>query len=285
MKLAGAPISWGVCEVPDWGLQLSAERVLGEMEALGLGATEAGPPGFLPRSAAHALSLLRRHRLTLVGGFVTAVLHDPALRGAELASVERQAWSLSDLGAEVLVLAPATGATGYSGGADIDDAAWRLLFASLDDVARIASRHGMTLAVHPHWGTVIERASHVDRFLRDCGHGLCLDTGHLALGGADPADVARRAGDRVRHVHLKDVDAELARCVRDGALDYAAGVRRGLYRVLGTGSAGIDRVMDLLRRGGYGGWYVLEQDVMLDAAPEGAPADVTRSAEFVRAHA
>lgn len=27
-RLAGAPISWGVCEVPGWGLQLSPDRVL-----------------------------------------------------------------------------------------------------------------------------------------------------------------------------------------------------------------------------------------------------------------
>jgi len=28
VKIAGAPISWGVCEVPGWGYQLTPERVL-----------------------------------------------------------------------------------------------------------------------------------------------------------------------------------------------------------------------------------------------------------------
>ena len=27
-RIAGAPISWGVCEVPGWGYQLTPERVL-----------------------------------------------------------------------------------------------------------------------------------------------------------------------------------------------------------------------------------------------------------------
>ena len=76
VKLAGAPISWGVCEVPGWGLQLSPQRVFNEMQDLGLVATEAGPPGFLPADAYAARSLLRMHHLGLVGGFVTAVLHD-----------------------------------------------------------------------------------------------------------------------------------------------------------------------------------------------------------------
>ena len=42
-RIAGAPISWGLCEVPGWGYQLTPERVLGEMQDLGLVATEFGP--------------------------------------------------------------------------------------------------------------------------------------------------------------------------------------------------------------------------------------------------
>jgi hypothetical protein len=47
-RIAGAPISWGVSEVPGWGHQMRCERVLAEMRGLGLAATEAGPDGFLP---------------------------------------------------------------------------------------------------------------------------------------------------------------------------------------------------------------------------------------------
>ena len=39
MKIAGAPISWGVCEVPGWGYQMAPERVLTEMKDIGLTAT------------------------------------------------------------------------------------------------------------------------------------------------------------------------------------------------------------------------------------------------------
>ena len=51
MKIAGAPISWGVCEVPGWGYQMSPERVLTEMKEIGLTATEFGPQGWLPVDA------------------------------------------------------------------------------------------------------------------------------------------------------------------------------------------------------------------------------------------
>ena len=47
-KIAGAPISWGVCEVPGWGYRLGPDTVLTEMREVALLATELGPDGFLP---------------------------------------------------------------------------------------------------------------------------------------------------------------------------------------------------------------------------------------------
>ncbi len=285
MRLAAAPISWGVSEVPDWGPQPRADRVLSDMRTLGFTATEAGPPGFLPEDAVAARDLVGSHALRLVGGFVTAVLHEPARRARELASVERQVSWLAAGGAEVLVLAAATGHSGYSIATEISDAAWTELFNGLDQVAAIAERHGLTLAVHPHFGTVIERRHHVERFLSRCGHALCLDTGHLALGGADPVEIAASAGARVRHAHLKDLDPKLAERTTSGALDYAVAVRRGLYRPLGEGSARIRDVLSILRANRYGGWYVLEQDIMLDREPnEGPPAGIARSLSFLRSN-
>jgi inosose dehydratase len=285
MKLAAAPISWGVCEVPDWGLQLGPDRVLADMRALGVHATEAGPPGFLPADPAAARALLDSCGLRLVGGFVTAVLHEKARRADELASVNRQAEWLAAGGAEFVVLAPALPQTGYSGAAEIPDAAWPALFEGIDRVAEIADSSGLGVAVHPHWGTAIERPRHIERFLKETAHALCLDTGHIALGGADPLKVARDAGSRVRHVHLKDVDEALAVRVRGGSVSYNVAVRAGLFRPLGEGAARVEDVLGELRRAGYAGWYVLEQDVMLEREPApGPPEWVRRSAAFARKH-
>ena len=285
MKLAAAPISWGVCEVPDWGLQLAAERVLSDMRALGVHATEAGPPGFLPADLTVTRALLDTWGPRLIAGFVTAVLHERDRRADELASVERQATWLASGGAELLVLAPALAQSGYSGAAEISDATWPWLFDGIDRVAEIADATGLGVAVHPHWGTAIARRHHIERFLEGSAHALCLDTGHIALGGADPLKVARDAGTRVRHVHLKDVDGALAARVRDGNVSYNDAVRAGLFRPLGDGAARIEDVLGELRTMGYPGWYVLEQDVMLDRelAP-GPPEWVERSAAYARKH-
>jgi inosose dehydratase len=283
--IAGAPISWGVIEVPDWGYQMEADQVLREAASIGLTAIEAGPEGFLPRDPAEASRLLDEHGLRLVGGFVPVVLHRADAREAELASVEQQAELLAAAGADVLILAASTGQDEYEETVELDDDAWKELFEGLVSVEEVGARHGLTVAVHPHFGTVIERPHHLRRLLDGCETGLCLDTGHLMVGGDDPVGVTELTADRVRIVHLKDVDRLLAELVAAGKLGYEEAVRQGVFKPLGDGDMDTERVIELLKRSGYEGWYVLEQDIMLSGEPEeeeGPVTDVRKSLEFLK---
>src|SRR5580698_184536 len=79
-RLAGAPISWGVCEVPGWGVMLPRERVLSEMHELGLKASELGALGYLGDDPAKIGALLSSFSLGCVGGFVPVALHDASVR-------------------------------------------------------------------------------------------------------------------------------------------------------------------------------------------------------------
>jgi inosose dehydratase len=317
-QVAGAPISWGVCEVADWGRELPPSRVLAEMRSLGLTATELGPDGYLPADPAALRDLLDRYGLRLIAGFVPVVLHQADQVETTVATVSAAAARLSAAGAEVLVVAATGGNASYDrrsafDGATRDSAtrdaggsrqpaldgatqdpaanaaasydkppalgayAWDAIAGRLGQLGRIAADAGLALAVHPHVGTVIERPTEVDRLLERTGADLCLDTGHLAVGGSDPLDVVRRAGDRVRHVHLKDVDALLAAATRSGRLAYHDAVRRGLYRPLGHGDVPITQIVTALEEAGYRHWYVLEQDVAL-TDDEQAAANPTRDA-------
>jgi inosose dehydratase len=283
-QVAGAPISWGVIEIPDWGYQMSVDRVLREASSVGLDAMEAGPEGFLPQDPDEMSRALAKHGLGLVGGFVPAVLHGPDMRGAELASVEQRAKFLSAAGAEVLVLAAFTGSENYEEIIELDDEAWRELFESLSRVEEIASRYGLTVALHPHYGTMIERDDQLRRFLEGCETGLCLDTGHLVIGGSDPVEVAEQAADRVKHVHLKDVDQDLARRLAMRDLGFKEAAQRGVFRPLGDGDVDLGQLLELLERAHYRGWYVLEQDIVVDAKPregEGPVTDVRKSLTFL----
>jgi inosose dehydratase len=284
-RIAGAPVSWGVIEIPDWGYQMPADRVLREAAALGLAGMEAGPEGLLPRDPTEVSNTLARYGLSLVGGFVPAVLHRPEVREAELAFVERRAEFFADAGADVVVLAATTGSESYEEVAELDEGSWKELSESLSSVEEICARHGLTVALHSHYGTVIERDDQLWRFLEGCDTGLCLDTGHLVIGGSDPVEVAEQAADRVKLIHLKEVNRDLAKQIATRELSFKEAARRGAFRPLGEGDVDVGAVVDRLERSGYRGWYVLEQDTVVEAEPdegEGPVTDVRKSLAYLQ---
>lgn len=281
-RIAGAPISWGVCEVPGWGHQLPVERVLTEMREVGLSATEFGPDGFLPSEPQARTHALARHGLTAVGGFTPVVLHDPAVD--PVPEVDRLLDVYDASGARTLVLSASTGADGYDSRPVLDAPGWARLLRTLDRLSALAAERGVRAVLHPHVGTMVETGAEVERVLDGSTVALCLDTGHLLIGGTDPAELARQAPERIAHTHLKDVDAGIAAQVRDGALTYTEAVGKGIYRPLGAGDVDVAAVVGSLRAAGYDGWWVLEQDMILTAEPagEGPVADVRTSVEHLR---
>jgi inosose dehydratase len=281
-RIAGAPISWGVCEVPGWGYQLSPDRVLAEMSQVGLVATELGPLGFLPSDPDHAAQVLAGHHLSSVGGFTPVMLHVPGLDPVPV--LEKTLAGYADSGSSVLVLSADSGRAGYDTRPVLDETGWATLLLNLDRISALAGDRGILAVLHPHVGTMVETGPEVQRVLEGSSIALCLDTGHLLIGGTDPAELARQAPDRIAHTHLKDVDGSAAAQVRSGRLTYTEAVRGGMYRPLGTGDVDVEAIVSTLGRHGYGGWYVLEQDTILTDEPQddGPVTDVRISADYVR---
>jgi inosose dehydratase len=280
-RIAGAPISWGVCEVPDWGHQLTPERVLGDMRDLGLGATEFGPVGFLGDEPSATAAILEAYQLQAVGGFLPVVLHqddhDP------MPEVDSFIDTCLATGAGVVVLAAATGTDGYEERPSLDEAGWSTLLANLDRISDHASQRGVIACLHPHVGTMVETGAETERVIAGSQVGLCIDTGHLLVGGADPVAITAAHPARVVHVHLKDVDRGVAQQVIDGGLTFGQAVKAGMFEPLGQGDVDIAAMVRTLEDHGYQGWYVLEQDLMLDAAPEGdgPRSDVRASLDYL----
>lgn len=286
LKIAGAPISWGVCEAPGWGHQMGAERVLREMSELGLGATEFGPAGFLPGEAKARSEVLNKLAMEAIGGFFPIVIHradhDP------LPEVLEELKSYKATGAYELVIAANTGVDGYDEKRPkLDEDGWNILFKNLNRIREACEAQGVDAVLHPHFGTMIETRDDVMQVIQGSNIKFCLDTGHMFLGGTDPVFFSQNYSDRVGHVHMKDVDGALAEKVRSGQISYFTGVSNNLYVPLGQGSIDMRQVVkNLVEGAGYRGWFVLEQDLTLSAEPlsgVGPIESVRRSVEFLRA--
>lgn len=278
VKIAAAPISWGVCEVPDWGFQLSPERVLTEMQELGFAATEFGPEGFLPDDAVGRAETLERHSMQAVGGFYPAIIHDP--EHDPLPELERELEAYVAAGADTLVLAAATGVDGYDAKRpELDDAGWRTVYRNIDRILEAAKAQGVTVSLHSHVGTMIETQDDVDHILNGTDVDFCFDTGHMFIGGVDPVEFVQKHTGRISHAHLKDVALDRARRVQAGEQTYYDAVVDGMYQPLGQGDIDIDLIVGTLIRAGFDGWFTLEQDtVVADEPARGSgPIDQARA--------
>ncbi len=284
-RVAAAPISWGICEAPGWGMQLPVDRVLGEAKALGIPAFEQGALGWLPTDPDAQRAKLKEYDMELLGGFVPLVLHDAAQRDAQLAEAERIAAAMSAAGGRYFVTAPVPSLDDWHHPALTDDE-WSELLANIDRVGEICVKHGLEQVLHPHVDTIIETDADFDRFINGCSSKFCFDTGHLTIGGADVKRIAVEQFDRIGIVHLKDVDADAMRRERSGELDLMGATQAGLFPSLGDGIVPLDDVIQALEGRGYAGWYVMETDVALtEGEPplgEGPVRGVERSLSYLR---
>ena len=188
---------------------------------------------------------------------------------------------LSAVGAETLVLSAIPERTpGATRPDSLSNAEWAHLLHLIGSVEHVCARHRLKVAVQPRFGSTIQGPEEIERLLVGTEAGVCLDLAHLLLAGADPVEVIELAAGRIQHVHLNDVDLDLARRVRGGSLDYPEAVGRGLYVPLGEGGADVKRVTAALRGAGYRGWYALEEETRLASSEDRPLGPISRSLEF-----
>ncbi|XCB29316.1 sugar phosphate isomerase/epimerase [Arcanobacterium hippocoleae] len=265
MKIAGAPISWGVCEVPNWGYQLSPDRVLTEMKEMGLTATEFGPQGWLPQEPQARAEAVSGYGLEPVGAFFLAIMHDPQVDPIPAVQAELAAFAVA--GGTNLILAADSGQDGYDSRPVLDETGWETLFNNLSRITETAAAHGVTASLHPHWGTMVQNVDEVERVLDNSSVGLCLDTGHLACGGADVVELVKKYADRVKIVHAKDIRKSMTDKLLPGIITWGQGVKEGMFVPIGEGDIDFAAIVSELNKVGFSGYYVLEQDIMIDGEP------------------
>ncbi len=287
IRLANAPVSWGIMEVEGWSPPFPYTTFLDELAGAGYIGTELGPYGYLPADPAALRSELERRSLTLTSAFVPLRLKEP---GLDLEPARQVARLLAPLGARYLVLADALWPEREAVAGRVPESnvrltsdEWQTAAANLRAAEAAASEFGLRCVFHHHAGTYIETPGECARLLDLTGLGLCLDTGHYAYGGGDPVDAVRSFGRRVEYLHFKDVHPERLAETRARRLGFLDGVRHGVFCPLGQGVVRFPALLDALRAIDFDGWAVVEQDVDATNPSAPPPAESARaSREYLR---
>jgi inosose dehydratase len=280
IRLAAAPVSWGVTEVAEGAAQLGWAQVMDEIARAGYAATELGPYGFYPPDPDELRVALRARNLALTSAFVPLPLHDATALERVQDQVLEIGRLLAGLGAGHIVLssegdrrrAALAGRVPADGTAGLSEAQWRAAAAGLETLARRCRELGLQSVFHHHAATYVETPDELATLCRLTDPeliGVCLDTGHYVYGGGDPRAALATYGERISYVHLKDVDGARLAQARAAGWTFAEGVEHGVFSALGRGIANIAGCVADLQSRGYRGWAVVEQDILGDRDADG----------------
>ena len=218
MRIATAPVNWNNPDVPEYRAWLPYPQMMDEFVEAGYDATEWGPG--MPEDPAELKAELDARGLDMVGAFVGLGFRDADRYDAEMAKAMEIARRLHATGGKLLIAAEAgddrrRAEAGHVVEADgLTDEQWRNLAKGLHDLADNLAPLGMSVVFHNHVGTYVETPGETARLLDETDPakvGWCLDIGHLAYGGGNSLEMLGTYGDRVRHIHLKDVTARCSR--------------------------------------------------------------------------
>lgn len=274
-----APCCWGVDDVknphlPPW------ETVLDQAAQAGFGGLELGPYGYMPLDAARVGQALAARGLSLVAGTIFDDLVSPANRDNLL----RQTDEICALVTALPKPASHPGqrfhapyltvmdwghdkrdyAAGHSGRAPrLNRAEWAGMIDNIRAIAVRAGEYGVRAVIHPHAGGYIEFADELEQLAHDLPAdlaGLCLDTGHMAYSGMDPAETLRAYWDRVDYIHFKDIDPAVYDQVMAEHIRFFDACARGVMCPIGRGNIDYPAIRRLLSELGYGGFITIEQE-------------------------
>jgi inosose dehydratase len=272
-------ILWANDDLPELTPPVDPLVILNEMARLGYRGSQLGST--FPRGAALRDALAARGlRIAEVYACLECSTDGPMPGALEAGRAKLS--ELEAAGGDVLVAALPLSAdrVGFGGRAAAPGVP-RMTAAGVERLARLlealgreAQEGGHLLAFHNHVGTFFETPDELDGLLAASDPdlvALCLDVGHYLLGGGDPVRGLHRYGERVRHVHLKDVDPSVAAAMRAGEVPgFLDGLRRRVFTEIGQGTLDVRGILEVLDERDYAGWLIVEHDTTWRAPSESA---------------
>jgi inosose dehydratase len=278
-KIGIVPLVFANDDLPELTPPIEPQFLVEELERLGFTGTQLSRA--LPRGDALEPALQRHGvRIAEVYAALPCTSDGPPPHARDQAFAQLDA--LTQTNGDVLIFSYHLSAerVGWSGRANqpgtpsLTEAGRSRALGLLHEVARATQARGRLLVYHPHTGTFVETPAEVEWLMQSADPdlvGLCLDVGHYIVGGGDPVEAIRRYGPRVRHVHMKDVDAAvLARLRAAEIADFLEALRARIFTELGYGVLDVLGVVQELARIDFDGWLMCEQDTTWRPAAESA---------------
>lgn len=259
------PLTWTNDDMPELGADTPLETCLSEGKEAGYAGFELGQK--FPRKAEVLGPILEAHGLKLVSGWYSSQLLERTAE-EEIEAMQDHMNLLKALGSNVMVYCEVSQCihgereVPVSKRPVMTEAEWSTLLERIEVVGQYLKSQGMALAYHHHMGTVVESEADVDRLMQGTSDavGLLLDTGHMTYAGGDPLALAKRYAGRIRHVHCKDIRAEVLKDAKNQNLSFLNSVLNGTFTVPGDGSVDYPSIFAVLKECNYSGWLVVEAE-------------------------
>ncbi len=287
VRLGIAPIAWTNDDMPELGGEISFEQCIDEMAEAGYEGSEVGNK--YPRDPEVLRAALEPRGLEIASAWFSAFLTTKPLEETAEAFVKHRDF-LHAMGAKVIVVAE----QGHSIQGQMDtplhpnkpiftDEEWDKLVAGLHHLGDLAAEKDMEIVYHHHMGTGVQTFEEVERLMEATDPkkvSLLLDTGHIVFAGGDPVAMIVKFGDRIKHVHFKDLRKEVEQEVVDKNLSFLQAVRKGVFTVPGDGYIDFVPVIEGLAKINYKGWIIVEAEQDPAIAP---PLEYAKKArEYIR---
>ncbi len=286
-----APIGWCNDDMPELGAENTFRQTVSEMALAGFTGCEIGNK--YPKDPAELKWELDLRGMRIASRwFSSFILTQPleqvkadfnkeldflAAVGADRINVSEQSYSIQGkLDTPIL-----TGGHKYV----MNDEEWDRFCKGLNELGKIAVERGFKLCFHHHMGTVVQTAAETRRMLQNTDPRyvfLCYDTGHFTFAGEDPLAMLKEFGDRVGHVHLKDMRLDVVEEARKNNWSFLDAVRSGAFTVPGDGNVDFDPVFALLSEAGYEGWLLVEAEQ--DPAKANPLEYAIKGRQYIAAH-
>ena len=265
VKIGISPIAWQNDDLPDITKDYTMEQALRESREIGYTGVERGQR--MPHDTEGLRQYLEANDIALCGGWCSgnSLVNDFA---AECDATRQQVEQFIALDAPCIVYAECSNTVQGLQNVPVNNRPKLSRDDIMDygkkisELAKWMADQGMPMAYHHHMGSIIESEDDVNWLMDGSSHevNLCFDTGHLLFGGGNVMATLDRWGDRVHHVHYKDIRPHIVRDVRDNNQSFLDAVIAGAFTVPGDGCIDFQEVTHKLKAMDYSGWIVVEAE-------------------------